>query len=72
LELYPILPNLGKSFNSGCRTPNQIRFEILRSKLKIIWELILVSHHIGFDTENDAKACSPFGIGKIPNPMIAP
>jgi DNA polymerase-3 subunit epsilon len=74
LELYPNSPESGKrtaAIHGLVKRENQIQIEEFATQsLEYFGNSILVAHHIGFDLEMITKACRPFGLEKLPNPMI--
>lgn len=74
LELYPNSPESGKrtaAIHGLVKRENQIQIEEFATQsLEYFGNSILVAHHIGFDSEMITKACRPFGLEKLPNPMI--
>ncbi|PZX58378.1 DNA polymerase-3 subunit epsilon [Algoriphagus ratkowskyi] len=74
IELYPTSPKSGKktaSIHGLVQRENQIQIrDFANQSLEYFCNSILVAHHIGFDTEMMQKACRPFGLEKLPNPMI--
>ncbi len=74
IELYPTSPKSGKktaSIHGLVQRENQIQIrDFAKQTLEYFGNSILVAHHIGFDTEMMQKVCSPFGLEKLPNPMI--
>lgn len=74
IELYPTSPKSGKktaSIHGLVERQNQIQIrDFATQSLGYFGNSVLVAHHIGFDTEMMQKACRPFGLEKLPNPMI--
>jgi len=74
LECYPISPKEG---NKTAQIHGLIQRENLlpirdfaEQSLTYFGSSILVAHHIGFDAEMMQKACKPFGLERLPNPML--
>jgi DNA polymerase-3 subunit epsilon len=74
LELYPNSPKSGKktaAIHGLIQRGNQIPIrDFAEQSLAYFDNSILVAHHIGFDAEMVQKACKPFGLERLPNPMI--
>jgi DNA polymerase-3 subunit epsilon len=74
LELYPNSPISGKktaAIHGLVQRENQLSIrEFATESLAYFGNSVLVAHHIGFDIEMMQKACRPFGLEKLPNPMI--
>jgi DNA polymerase-3 subunit epsilon len=74
IELYPTSAKSGKktaSIHGLVERQNQIQLREFASQcMEYFGNSILVAHHIGFDAEMIQKACSPYGLEKLPNPMI--
>lgn len=74
LELYPNSPKSGQKtapIHGLIERQNQISIrDFAEQSLAFFGNSILVAQHIGFDAEMMRKACRPFGLEKIPNPMI--
>jgi len=74
LELYPNSPKSGQKtapIHELIEHENQLMIrEFAAQSLAYFGNSVLVAHHIGFDTEMMQKACKPFGLEKLPNPMI--
>ncbi len=74
VEWYPVAKNPGGKtapIHGLVAIPDQISMEeFLRRLLSYLGNSILVGHHIGFDLEILTNQFRPFGIGKLPNPVI--
>jgi DNA polymerase-3 subunit epsilon len=74
VEWYPKSKNLpGKAaqIHGLVDIKNQISDEeFVKLLLPYLSDSILVGHHIGFDLEMIGKALRPFGISRLPNPVI--
>ncbi|REG83536.1 3'-5' exonuclease [Algoriphagus antarcticus] len=74
LELYPNSSKSGKktaAIHGLIERENQIQIrDFAEQSLEYFGNSILVAQHIGFDSEMMQKACRPFGLEKLPNPMI--
>jgi DNA polymerase-3 subunit epsilon len=74
LELYPNSPNSGQNtaaIHGLIERENQLSIrQFAEQSLSYFGNSVLVAHHIGFDTEMMQKACKPFGLERLPNPMI--
>ncbi len=74
IELYPNSPQSGGKtapIHGLVLRENQIPIrEFAAQTLSYFGNSILVGHHLGFDLEMVQKACKPFGLENIPNPMI--
>jgi DNA polymerase-3 subunit epsilon len=74
VELYPIAENSGgktAQIHGLVAIPDQISSEeFLKKLLPYLGNTILVGHHLGFDLEMIEKQLKPFGIEKIPNPVL--
>lgn len=74
LELYPNSPKSGQktaSIHGLIERQNQIPIrDFAEQSLQYFGNSILVAHHIGFDTEMMQKSCKPFGLERLPNPML--
>lgn len=74
VELYPNSSKSGGNtavIHGLIQRKNQIPIrEFAAQSLKYFGNSILVAHHIGFDAEMMQKACNPFGLERLPNPMI--
>lgn len=74
LELYPNSPKSGQKtapIHGLIHHENQLSIrEFAAQSLAYFGNSVLVAHHIGFDMEMMQKACKPFGLEKLPNPMI--
>jgi DNA polymerase-3 subunit epsilon len=74
LELYPNSPKSGQktaAIHGLIVRENQIPIsDFTAQTLKYFGNSILVAHHIGFDTEMMQKACKPFGLERLPNPLL--
>jgi DNA polymerase-3 subunit epsilon len=74
VEWYPKSKNLpGKAaqIHGLVDIKNQIsEEEFVKLLLPYLSDSILVGHHIGFDLEMIGKALRPYGISRLPNPVI--
>lgn len=74
VEWYPVPENSGgktATIHGLVAIPDQIfREEFLKRLLPYLSNSILVGHHLGFDLEMLQKQLKPFGLGKLPNPVI--
>jgi DNA polymerase-3 subunit epsilon len=74
LELYPNSSRSGEttaSIHGLIQRENQIPIrDFAEQSLEYFGNSILVAHHIGFDAEMMQKACKPFGLERLPNPMM--
>jgi DNA polymerase III subunit epsilon len=74
LELYPNSPNSGEKtapIHGLIQRENQLSIrQFAEQSLAYFGSSILVAHHIGFDAEMMQKACKPFGLERLTNPML--
>lgn len=74
VEWYPRAENSGgktAQIHGLVAIPNQISLEeFLKKLLPYLGNSIVVGHHIGFDLEMIERQLKPFGIEKLPNPVI--